>query len=234
MQVGMPGRDQRDPKGVRHPKTQDPHIAWPGDVYQMRVKRPHLRRYPILVAAQKGVAGQIVVHRKCRRTAFDLHLRERWLTNDLGSRPAMDTQERKLPAIGKGGELPAERSYSVGLAEAIGEESDAKWRNQQVVPQAKSAGTLFPTSGTSLRLQTVAGILARFVPIRRVTGKAQAPHRSRCSCRRRCRRNRHLWHSVRVAAQKTEVLERRMRAESHLAGDAQPLEEWFESHAFSG
>jgi hypothetical protein len=46
----------------------------------------------------------------------------------------MHTQERKLPVLGKGGELPAERSYSIGLAEAVGEESDAKWRYQQVVP----------------------------------------------------------------------------------------------------
>jgi hypothetical protein len=38
----------------------------------------------------------------------------------------MDTHERKLAATGKGRELPAERSYSVGLAKAIGEESDAK------------------------------------------------------------------------------------------------------------
>jgi hypothetical protein len=38
----------------------------------------------------------------------------------------MHAQERKLPAAGKGGELPAERSDSVGLAKAIGEESYAK------------------------------------------------------------------------------------------------------------
>jgi hypothetical protein len=70
----------------------------------------------------------------------------------------MHTPERKLPVLGKGGELPAERSYSIGLAEAVGEESDAKWRYQQVVPKAKSAGKLFSTSGASLRFQTVTNI----------------------------------------------------------------------------
>src|SRR5450432_1777816 len=140
---------------MRHPKTQDPDIAWPGDVYKMRVKRPHLCRYPILVAAQKGVAGQIVVHGKCRRTSFDLHLRERWPTSDPGSRPAMHTQERKLPASGKGRELLAERSHTVGLAKAIGEECNAKLRYQQVVPKAELAGTPFSTSLASGRFQAV-------------------------------------------------------------------------------
>ena len=42
----------------------------------------------------------------------------------------MHTQKRKLPANGKSGELPAERSYTVGLAKAIGEKGDAKRRHQ--------------------------------------------------------------------------------------------------------
>jgi hypothetical protein len=54
----------------------------------------------------------------------------------------MHTQERKLPAAGKGRELPAERSYSVGLAKAIGEECDAKRGYQQVVSKPKLAGML--------------------------------------------------------------------------------------------
>jgi hypothetical protein len=72
-----------------------------------------------------------MVQRKCRWTSFDLHRRDRSPANDLRSRPAMNAQKRKLPAAGKGGELPAERGYSVGLAEAIGEESDAKRRCQR-------------------------------------------------------------------------------------------------------
>lgn len=69
----------------------------------------------------------------------------------------MHTQERKLPPTGKGGELLTERRYSVGLAKAIGEESDAEWRYQQVVQKDKLAGMLFSTSGASLRFQAVTG-----------------------------------------------------------------------------
>ena len=71
-----------------------------------------------------------MVQRKCRRASFDLHLRERWLAGDPRARPAVNTQERKLPAAGKSGELPAERSYTVGLAKAIGKESYANGRCQ--------------------------------------------------------------------------------------------------------
>ena len=78
-----------------------------------------------------------MVQRKCRWTSFDLHRSERWLTSNLRSRPAMHAQERKLTAISKGGELPAQRSYSVSLVKAIGEESYAKWRFQQVATKAK-------------------------------------------------------------------------------------------------
>ena len=81
-----------------------------------------------------------MVERKCRWTSFDLNRSERPLTGNLRSRPAMHTQERKLVAISKSGELPAERSNSVGLVEAIGEESYAKWRCQQVVSKPKLAG----------------------------------------------------------------------------------------------
>src|SRR5450755_3792450 len=119
MQVGVPGRDQRDPQSVCNPKAEDPDIAGPGDVYKIRVKLPHLRRYPILVATKKGVTGQIVVQRKCGGTSFDLHRCERWLICDLCSRPTMQTQERNLPVPGKSGELPAQRSYSVCLAKAV-------------------------------------------------------------------------------------------------------------------
>ena len=73
----------------------------------------------------------------------------------------MHTQERKLPPTGKGGELLTERRYSVGLAKAIGEESDAEWRYQQVVQKDKLAGMLFSTSGASLRFQAVTGISRR-------------------------------------------------------------------------
>ena len=57
--------------------------------------------------------------------------------SDLCSRAAMHAQERKLAAIGKGGELPAERSYPIGLVKAVSEESDAKLRYQQVVQGAQ-------------------------------------------------------------------------------------------------
>ena len=139
----MPGRHQRDAQGVCDPKTQDPDIARRGDVQNMRSKRQNLRRQPILISAQKGIAGQIMVQRKCRRTSFDFHLREGRLTDDLGSRPAMNTQERKLPAAGKCGELPAERTYSVGLVKAIGEERHTNRRYQQVFSKPKVAGNCF-------------------------------------------------------------------------------------------
>jgi hypothetical protein len=84
-----------------------------------------------------------MVERKCRWTSFDLNRSERPPTGNLRSRPAMHTQERKLVAISKSGELPAERSNSVGLVEAIGEESYAKWRCQQVVSKPKLAGNCF-------------------------------------------------------------------------------------------
>jgi len=67
----------------------------------------------------------------------------------------MHTQERKLPAISKGGELPAQRSYSIRLVKAIGEESDAKGRYQQVASKAKLASKLVSTPVFRLRLQAV-------------------------------------------------------------------------------
>ena len=94
-----------------------------------------------------------MVQRKRRWTSFDLHRCKRSPASDLRSRPAMNAQERKLPAAGKGRELPAERSYSVGLTEAIGEESDAQWRCQQAASKAKPAGKLASTAGGSLRLR---------------------------------------------------------------------------------
>jgi hypothetical protein len=115
---------------VRNPQAQDPDISRRGDVQKMRVERQNLRGYPILVAAKKGVAGQIMVQGKCRWTSFNLHRRERSPMIDLCARAAVNTQERKLPAAGKGGELAAQRGDSVGFAEAIGEESHAKRRCQ--------------------------------------------------------------------------------------------------------
>ena len=94
-----------------------------------------------------------MIQRKRRWTSFDLHCRERSPASDLRSRPAMHTEERKLPATGKGGELPAERSYSVGLAKAVGEEGDAKRRYQEAASKAKLAGKLFSTPGASLRFR---------------------------------------------------------------------------------
>ena len=47
----MPGSDQRDAQGMRDPQSQDPDIARAGDVHKIRLKRPHLLRDPILVAA---------------------------------------------------------------------------------------------------------------------------------------------------------------------------------------
>jgi hypothetical protein len=67
----------------------------------------------------------------------------------------MHTQERKLPAISKGGKLPTQRSYSVGLVKAIGEESYAKWRYQQVASKAKLSSKLSSTLAASLRLQAL-------------------------------------------------------------------------------
>lgn len=83
-----------------------------------------------------------MVQRKCRRPPFDLHRRDRCPANGLRSRPATNAQKRELPAAGKGGELPAERGDSVGLAEAIGEESHAKRSCQQVASKSKLAGKL--------------------------------------------------------------------------------------------
>jgi hypothetical protein len=132
-----------------YPKAQNPDIAWSRDVNEIRLKRPHLRRYPILVAAEERVAGQIVVHRECSWTSLDLDRRDRWLTGNLCSRSAIHTQKRDLPAVGEGAELLTERCYSVGLAEAIGEERDAKWRYQQVVQGSELNGQSFDVTRES-------------------------------------------------------------------------------------
>jgi hypothetical protein len=92
-----------------NPKTENPDIAWRGDVYKIWVKPAHLRCYPILIAAKKRVAGQLVVQGKCRRTSFDFHRGERWLMSDLCARSTPHAQEGKLPATSKGGELFTER-----------------------------------------------------------------------------------------------------------------------------
>ena len=50
VQVGMPRRDQRNPKGMGHPKTQDPQVSRPRDMHQIRTKRSELMRSPSFYA----------------------------------------------------------------------------------------------------------------------------------------------------------------------------------------
>ena len=126
MQVGVPGRDQRNPQGMRHPKAHDPHIARCRDVYQVRLERAHLRGHPILVAAEQGVARQVVIQRKCRQTSLGFQRGKRLRLDNARLRAAVNAEERKLPASGVRNELPAERTDAIRFRERIREEGDAQ------------------------------------------------------------------------------------------------------------
>ena len=126
MQVGMPGRDQRNPQGMRHPKAQDPHIPRCRDVYQVRLEGAQLRGHPILVAAEQGVARQVVIQRKCRQTSLEFQRGKGLRLGHARLRAAANAEERKLPASGERNELPAERTYAIRFRERIREEGDAQ------------------------------------------------------------------------------------------------------------
>jgi hypothetical protein len=72
VQIGVPGRDQRNPQGMRGPKSQDPEIPWPGDVHQVGSEQSELIGYPILIPAQQRVAAEFVVNWERRQASLQL------------------------------------------------------------------------------------------------------------------------------------------------------------------
>jgi hypothetical protein len=117
-------------QSVGNPKAQYADIARAGDVDEVRFKAAHLLGHPLLVPAQKGIAGEIVIQRKRRRTAFHFYRREGLPAVGRCSGAAAHTKKREFATACECGELPAERRNAIGLSEAIGEKSNAQWRTQ--------------------------------------------------------------------------------------------------------
>src|SRR5437660_3013295 len=134
VQVCMPRRDQRNPKAMSDPKTQDPHIPWPRNVHQIRVEGAELSDHPVPIAAEQWVAVQIMVQRECSHTSLQLQCGEGLLAGHLRLSATMNGKERKLLALSKRGKLPANSSYPVSFMECIGEESNAKRSRQGAAP----------------------------------------------------------------------------------------------------
>ena len=111
---------------MRHPKAQDSHIPRRRNVYQVRLEGAQLRGHPILVAAEQGVARQVVIQRKRRQTSLEFQRGKRLRLGNARLRAAVNTEKRKLPALGERKELPAERTDAIRFGERIREEGDAQ------------------------------------------------------------------------------------------------------------
>src|SRR5689334_7907700 len=137
---------------MSHPKTQDPHISWPGNVHQIGMKGTELSDHPVPIPAEQGIAIQIMVQPERRQTSLQLERGEGLLTGNPRLGATVNAKERKLLPPCKCGELPAQRGNAVGFMERIGEEGDAQRLRQYEFLASERIRKSPSTADASLRL----------------------------------------------------------------------------------